>query len=182
MLELLFLIALLSWAAIACLEYLAALPAAATLGAAAVVLPFLLAWRTRALARRGRMEFVAERRRPLPPERFYWPATRRRLGWRTTWSAVAAAVAWPVTLAWPAAGNVQAASLAGWISAVIAIAGTAEALAGTWLYIRASQRFHHLAPHALGWLRVGLYRLSDNHEFLGEEPLPRQKRARESVY
>jgi len=24
--------------------------------------------------------------------------------------------------------------------------------------------------------------LSDNHEFLGEEPLPREKRERESVY
>lgn len=181
-LELLFIVALLSWAAILCLQYLAALPAAPTLAVAAVALPFLVSWRARALARRGRIEFVAARRRPLPPEKFYWPVTRRQLGWRTTWSAVAAAIAWPLALVWPAQWNFEAGSITGWVSAVVGIGAVAETLAGAWLYVRASQRFHHLAPSALGWLRVGLYRLSDNHEFLGEEPLPRQKRARESVY
>lgn len=182
MLELLFIIALISWAAIACLEYLAALPAAPTLAAAALTLPFLVTWRTRALARRGHIEFVAAHRRPLPPEKFYWPAARRRLGWRTTWSAIATAAAWPLALAWPASWTANTASVTGWIAGAVGIAALAETLAGAWLYVRASQRFHHLAPGLLGWLRVGLYRLSDNHEFLGEEPLPRQKRVRESIY
>ena len=182
MFELLFIIALLAWAAISCLEFLAALPAAPTLAGAALTVPLLTAWRLRALARHGRVEFIAERRRPLPPEKFYWPATRRRLGWRTTWSAIAAAVAWPVALTWAARWTPDVASVTGWIAGAVGMAAVAEMLAGAWLYVRASQRFHHLAPSALGWLRVGLYRLSDNHEFLGEEPLPRQKRARESVY
>lgn len=182
MFELLFIIALLAWAVISCLEYLAALPAASTLAAAALTVPILAAWRIRVLASRGRLEFVAARRRPLPPEKFYWPATRRQLGWRVTLGAAAAAASWPVALRWPACWTPDAASVTGWMAAAVAIAATAETLAGAWLYVRASQRFHHLAPGALGWLRVGLYRLSDNHEFLGEEPLPRQKRARESVY
>ena len=182
MFELLFIVALLAWAAISCLEYLAALPAAPTLAAAALTVPILTAWRLRALARQGRIEFVSTRRRPLPPERFYWPSTRRKLGWHTTCSAAVGAASWPAALTWPAAWAADAASVAGWISGAAGIAAAAETLAGAWLYVRASQRFHHLAPGALGWLRVGLYRLSDNHEFLGEEPLPRRKRARESVY
>ena len=182
MFELLFIIALLAWAAISCLEFLAALPAAPTLAVAALTVPFLTAWRLRFLARRGHLDFVAARRRPLPPEKFYWPTTRRQLGWRTICSAIAAAAAWPLALTWPARWAPDAASVTGWIAAAVGVAAIAEMLAGAWLYVRASQRFHHLAPSALGWLRVGLYRLSDNHEFLGEEPLPRQKRARESVY
>ena len=67
-------------------------------------------------------------------------------------------------------------------AAVAAIASLTELAAAVWLYFRASQLFDNLAPTALGWLRVGLYRLSDNHEFLGEEPLPRSKRVRESIY
>jgi hypothetical protein len=182
MFELLFIVALVAWLAINCLEYLAGLPAAPTLAAAALIWPFLVVWRTRVLARSGRIEFVRSRRRPLPPERFYWPATRRRLGWRAALGSAAGAIAWPVALGWPARWAVDTASITGWISAVIGILAVAEAVAGAWLYVRASQRIHHLAPTALGWLRVGLYRLSDNHEFLGEEPLPRQKRVRESVY
>ncbi len=182
MFELLFIVALLAWVVITTLEYLAALPAAPTLAVAALLLPFLAAWRAGALASRGRIEFVAVRRRPLPPEKFYWPATRRMLGWRTIWSTLAAAIAWPFALACPARWAIDPVSITGWISACVCILATAEALAAAWLYVRASQRFHHLAPSAIGWLRVGLYRLSDNHEFLGEEPLPRQKRARESVY
>ena len=182
MLELLFIVALVAWAVITCLEYLAGLPAAPTMAVAALIWPFLITWRAHALARTGRIEFVRTRRRPLPPERFYWPATRRILGWRTALGAGAGVIAWPLALAWPARWAVDTASVTGWISAAIGILAVAEAVAGALLYLRAAQRIHHLAPTALGWLRVGLYRLSDNHEFLGEEPMPRQKRARESVY
>lgn len=182
MFELLFIVALVAWAVMTCLECLAGLSAAPTLAAAALIWPFLIVWRTRALARSGRIEFVRTQRRPLPPERFYWPAARRKLGARTALGALAGALAWPLALGWPARWAVDTASVTGWVSAAIGILAVAEAVAGVWLYVRASQRIHHLAPSALGWLRLGLYRLSDNHEFLGEEPLPRQKRARESVY
>lgn len=182
MFELLFIVALIAWAVVSVLQYLAGLPAAPTLLAAASLVPVLGFWRVRVLARQKHLTFVHQHRRPLPPERFYWPSLRRRLGWRTIGCALAAMAAWPAAIAWPARWTTDPASVAGWIAASAGILALAEAAAGAWLYVRASQRFDHLAPSAIGWVRRGLYRLSDNHEFLGEEPLPRQRRVRESVY
>lgn len=182
MFELLFIVALVAWGVIALLQYLAGLESAPTLLAAALLVPLLSIWRARRLARGAGISFVRGQRQPLPPERFYWPATRRRLGWRTIACAAGASVAAPAAILWPARWSPETASLAGWAAAAAGIAALAEAAAGTWLYVRASQRFDNLAPVAVGWLRRGLYRLSDNHEFLAEEPLPRQKRVRESVY
>jgi hypothetical protein len=183
MFELLFLVALASWAVISVLQYLAALPAAPTLMAATILVPALAFLREKWMAKSGKIEFVRrERRRPLPPETFYWPATRRWLGRRTIVAAVIAAASWPFAIAWPARVSPDSASAGGWISATIAIAALAEAAAGLWLYVKTSQRFNRQTPGLVGWLRRGLYRLSDNHEFLAEEPLPREKRAREAVY
>ncbi len=183
MLELLFLVALLSWAAISVLQYLAALPAAPTLLAATILVPVLAYLRGRRMAKRGKIEFVRrERRAPLPPERFYWPTTRRWLGRRTILATVLAAATWPVAILWPARATMDAASACGWVAGALAIAALAEAAAGLWLYVKTSQRFNRQTPGLIGWLRRGLYRLSDNHEFLAEEPLPREKRAREAVY
>jgi len=182
MLELLFIVALIAWVVISTLQYLAGLPAAPTLLAAAILLPLLASWRSRVLARQGGIHFVRSRRRPLPPERFYWPGTRRTLGRRVIMSALLALLAWPLALWQPARWSFDHESVTGWLAGTIGIVALSEACAAIWLYVRASQRFDHLAPVAVGWLRRGLYRISDNHEFLGEEPLPRQKRARESVY
>jgi len=182
MLELLFVVALLSWVAIHILLYLAALPAAATLLAGTILIPLLAWWQARALTRRPALALLRTRRRPIPPERFYWPHTRRRLGWRLLGSTMLALAAWPVALAFPAQAGGDAASLIGWASGALAILASAEAIAALRVYVMASQRFDRLKPDLVGWLRQGLYRLSDNHEFLGEEPLPREKKQRESVY
>jgi hypothetical protein len=183
MLELLFLIAIISWGVISVGQYLATLPAAPTLLAATLLVPVLALARGRQIARRRNILLGRGRRRmPLPPERFYWPATRRWLGRRTILAAGIAAAAWPAALVWPARNVPDAASLAGWTAAVVAITALAEAAAGLWLYVKTSQRFNRQTPGLVGWLRRGLYRLSDNHEFLGEEPMPREKRAREAVY
>ncbi|MFM5984996.1 MAG: hypothetical protein ACKO9I_06670, partial [Sphaerospermopsis kisseleviana] len=63
-----------------------------------------------------------------------------------------------------------------------AILALGEALACGWLYIRASHWFDRHAPSLVGWMRRMLYRISDNHEFLGEEPFPRERRHREKVF
>lgn len=181
-LELLFIIAFIAWVVITVLQYLAGLAAAPTLLVAVLAVPILALGRSRVLIRRAHLEFASARRRPLPPERFYWPSERRRLGWRIGLATFAALVAWPVAILWPARWSVAAGSATGWVAAALAIASLAELAAALWLYFRASQLFDNLAPTALGWLRVALYRLSDNHEFLGEEPLPRRKRVRESIY
>jgi len=184
MLELLFLVAMVSWAVISLLQFLAGLPAAPTLLAAAVIVPPLAFWRTHRLARTGWLN--PPRRhggpRPLPPERFYWPATRRWLGRRTIGAALLAAIAWPVAILWPAPLSWDASAVTAWIVATTAIAVLAEAAAGLWLYVKTSQRFNRQTPGVIGWLRRSLYWLSDNHEFLGEEPLPREKLERESIY
>ena len=183
MLELLFLVAIISWAAISALQYLAALPAAPTLLAATFLVPVLAFLRGRRIARLRSIQIARDKKRPpLPPERFYWPATRRWLGRRTIVAALLAAAAWPAAIVWPARTGLDPASLAGWIAACVAITALAEAAAGLWLYVKTSQRFNRQTPSLVGWLRRGLYRLSDNHEFLGEEPLPREKRTREAVY
>jgi hypothetical protein len=183
MLELLFLVAIISWGVIGVVQYLAALPAAPTLLAATLLVPVLALARVRRIARRRNIALAKDRRRaPLPPERFYWPATRRWLGRRTILAGGLAAAAWPAAIIWPARSVFDAASLTGWIAAFFAITALAEAAAGLWLYVKTSQRFNRQTPGLVGWLRRGLYRLSDNHEFLGEEPLPREKREREAVY
>ena len=183
MLELLFVVALVSWAVIGVLQYLAALPAAPTLLAAALLVPGLAFVRVRRIARRRGIGFVHRSRRPpLPPERFLWPATRRWLGRRTVLAACVAAASWPAAILFPARAALDAASVAGWIAAGLAVTALAEAAGGLWLYVKTSQRFNRQTPGLVGWLRRGLYRLSDNHEFLGEEALPRDKRAREAVY
>ncbi|MBE2178852.1 MAG: hypothetical protein IAE97_00065 [Chthoniobacterales bacterium] len=182
MLELLFVIGFLAWLVISALQYLAQLPASGTLSAAAIMIPLIACVRMRILARAGGLDFVRGTRAPVPPERFYWPLVRHRLGWRTALSAAVAGAVWPMAFTHPARMDAAGGSLGGWLAGATAIVTTAEAVAGAWLYVRASQRFNRLKPGFIGWMRRGLYRLSDNHEFLSEEPLPRQKREREAVY
>ena len=179
MIELLFLVALAAWLAISALQYMAGLPAAGTLFVAAIMVPCWLAHMP-ALARSGCLGFIHGTRRPVPPERFYWPIVRRGLGWRTAVCSSLAAAAWLAALTHPAL--LDPATIPGWLSGAAAIVMTAEASAAAWLYVKASQRFNHLKPGVLGWIRLSLYRLSDNHEFLGDEPLPRQKMERVAVY
>lgn len=183
MVELLFIIAMGAWAVISLILFLAALPAAPALLAATLMLPGLTWLALRRLARRGNIPTAAHRTgAPLPPERFYWPATRRRLGWRTVLMAAAAGALWVSVFLWPARLSLEIASLARWIPATLAIVALAESVGAGWLYVRASQHFNRQTPSLIGWMRRALYRLSDNHEFLREEPLPREKRVREAVY
>lgn len=183
MVELLFIIAMGAWAVISLIQFLAVLPAAPAMLAAALALPGLTWLAMRRLARRGNIRTAAHRAGPpLPPERFYWPATRRRLGWRTVLMAVAAGGLWASVFLWPARLSLEFASLAAWITPLLAILALAEAMGAGWLYVRASQHFNRQTPSVIGWMRRALYQLSDNHEFLREEPLPREKRVRESVY
>ena len=97
-------------------------------------------------------------------------------------ASVCALILWPVALIWPARGSVEVLSLVGWASGFFSVLALAEALASGCLYVRASHWFDRHAPNFVGWTRRLLYRLSDNHEFLGEDPLPRERRRREKVF
>ena len=182
MFEILFIIALVAWLFFSALEFVLTLACAPTVIAAGILVPLLSLLRWHALVRAHGLSRLDPRTRPVPPERFYWPGSRRRLGWRTGIVSVAALFSWPVACLWPAALSTDTSSVAGWVSGVLAILASAEACAAGLLYLRASHWFDRHAPHFVGLARRALYRLSDNHEFLGEEPLPREKRRREKVF
>lgn len=182
MLELLFLFALIAWGVITAFEFLASLPAGPAILPALVIIPVLAAVRARRIVRERQLDFIHRRGRPVPPERFFWPTNRRHLLRRAAFALPVAAMLWTLLLMRPQRLAPDVESLAGWLAALAGTLAAAEALAAAAVHLRASQRLDPLAPGFIGLLRRGLYRLSDNHEFLGEEPLPREKRTRESVY
>jgi hypothetical protein len=180
--ELLFLIAFVAWLFFSTLEFVLSLPCAPTLIAAFALVPLLAFVRYAALVHTHHLERVRPGTQPVPPERFFWPYARRRIGSGFIASFASALAFWPFALLWPANAALSVSSLAGWITGALAIVSLGEALACGWLYIRASHWFDHHAPSLVGWMRRMLYRFSDNHEFLGDEPLPRERRLREKVY
>lgn len=182
MLELLFLVALVAWAVISAFEFLAALPSGPALVPALIALPVLAAVRARMIVQARQLDFINRRRRPVPPERFFWPTTRRQLLKRAAAASAVAFLMWTLVLLRPQRLEPDAASSAAWLAALVGTLAAAEFMAAMAVHLRASQRLDPLGPGLVGLLRRGLYRLSDNHEFLGEEPLPREKRQRESVY
>ena len=182
MFELLFFIALVAWLFFSTFEFVLSLPCAPTLIAAFVLVPLLAIARYAALVRAHHLERVRPGSQPVPPERFFWPLARRRIGWRFIASFTSALALWPVAVLWPAGRELSVSSVAGWITGVLAILALGETLACGWLYIRASHWFDRHAPSLVGWMRRMLYRISDNHEFLGEEPFPRERRHREKVF
>jgi len=180
--ELLFLIALLAWLFFSALEFVLSLPCAPTLIAGFVAVPLLALIRYTALVRAHRLDRVRPGLEPVPPERFFWPVARRRIGLRVVAGSILASVLWPIAVLWPARGTVDFSSLMGWIAGFFAAVALGEALASGCLYVRASHWFDRHAPNFVGWVRRLLYRLSDNHEFLGEDPLPCERRHREKVF
>jgi hypothetical protein len=182
MFELLFIIAVLAWLFFSALESVLSLPCAPTIVAAFVAVPFVLLLRYRTLLKFHGLQRVEQAGRPVPPEKFYWPAGRKKLGWRLVVATCVVVSVWPVALIYPARWHADGASIIGWISGLIAIVTLSESLAAGWLYVKASHWFDRRAPGFVGWIRRALYRFSGNHEFLGEEPLPGEKRRREKVY
>jgi hypothetical protein len=180
--EILFIIALAAWLFFSTMEFVLTLPFAPTLIAAMIFVPLLTVLRWRALVRTHRLSRLHPHTRPVPPERFYWPSQRRRIGKRLAVASLLSLLLWPVACLCPAGATADWSSLVGWVSGLFAILATAEMFAAGSLYLRASHWFDRHAPGFVGWARRALYRLSDNHEFLGEEPMPREKRRREKVY
>ena len=182
MFELLFLVALLAWLFFSALEFVMSLPCAPTLVAAFLSVPLIAAWRYAGLVRSHRLGRVRPETKPVPPERFFWPLARRRLGLRFVAALLVAGIVWPIAVLWPADWSSGFVSLVGWLAGASAILASGEAFASGCLYLRASHWFDRCAPGFIGWARRLLYRISDNPEFLGEEPLPRQRPRREKVY
>ncbi len=180
MVELLIILAMFGWLVVATVEFLSSLAAFPTIVTATLVVPPAALALYRRLAVRNRLEFLRDRRGFLPPERFYWPGQARVLRWQLGGAFTGTVVAWPVALLEPA--RWAADSWVGWLAGAAAIVSTTLLMSLLALYLRASQRFDKFTPAPIGWARRTMFWLSDNHEFLDEEPELPRKKTKESVY
>lgn len=182
MVELLIFLALFGWAVVSVVLWLAELPAFPTLLARAVFIPPIAAVSYHRLLRRNGLDFLRTKRGFLPPERFYWPERAAGLRRSGLWLVAVAAGSWPVAIGCPARLSADAISILGWVSGWMGIVAGALACARLWLYVKGSQRFDRFTPGFIGAIRRFMYWISDNHEFLGEEPEMPRKATKESVY
>jgi hypothetical protein len=70
-------------------------------------------------------------------------------------------------------------SALGWVNAVVGMIGSARFLTATVLFVHAAQWFDSMSPSLIGFLRLLMYRLSDNYEYLGQRKTDPE---REKVY
>jgi hypothetical protein len=182
MVELLIFLALLGWGVGIVIEFLSTLAAFPTLVAAALFIPVIAVLSYGRLLRIHRLEFLQSTRKFLPPERFYWPTQAARLRREMVISLLIALVAWPAAITFPAAVSFDIGSVTGWLCGAVAILSLALATARIRLFLKASQRFDRLTPWAIGSIRRFMFWISDNYDFLGEEPEISKKRAKESMY
>ncbi len=182
MFEILFIFGAIAWVVLTAVEWLATLAAFPTIVAGVVVAPVVAACSYARVLRGLRLEFLRSRRCFLPPERFYWPEQSRDLLRGAVGFSAGAVVAWVVAIGWPASLAATGTSAVGWIAGIAAIACSGLSMARWVIFFRGSQRFDALTPNVVGALRRGMFWLSDNHEFLGEEPEVPRKKTRESIY
>lgn len=182
MFEILFIFGAIAWLVLTAIEWLSTLEAFPTIVVGIVGVPLLSVWAYGQLLAGLQLEVLQKHRKFLPPERFYWPGQARGL-WRMALAMlVGGVVAWSVAIWWPASASWGVGSIVGWVSGAAAVALSAGGMARLAIFLRGSQRFDPLTPIAVGALRRWMFRISDNYEFLGEEPEVRRKRERESIY
>jgi len=182
MVELLIFLALIGWGIASFIEFLSSLPAFPTLVTGAVAVPILAAMSYERLLRVNRLEFLKTPRKFLPPERFYWPSQAKRALREILALTAIAGVAWSLAIIFPAQFGIDPKSLTGWVCGVAGIVSLSELISRAWVFVLGSQRFDRLTPWAIGSVRRFMFWISDNHEFLGEEPEVPKKPTKESVY
>ncbi len=187
MLEILFLIGVFGMGLVMAAEFIAQLDALPTLLVGALFVPVLYrVFYSTALVRYGLERLPARaRRRPVPPERFFWDLRRARLRARALGLALLAGGAWTVALRSPAAWSADGSSVLGWVAGFLAIVATADAAACGLVFMRASEWLDGTGSRWASRCRRVLSRMSGDRELLDPDPLPgapeRQRRAR-SIY
>ncbi|MFY8215118.1 MAG: hypothetical protein ACOVMP_00780 [Chthoniobacterales bacterium] len=182
MVELLIFLALIGWGVVSFIEFLSSLAAFPTLVAGVVAVPVLAAMSYERLLSANRLEFIKTPRKFLPPERFYWPSQAKRALREILALAAIAGTTWSLAIIFPARLALDPESIAGWICGLVGIVSLAGMISRAWMFVVASQRFDRLTPWAIGSVRRFMFWISDNHEFLGEEPEVPKKPTKESVY
>lgn len=183
MLELAFFFAVLAWVVLLFFEWLSTLPAAATIFSLLVAVPVISVLRYDTLRRDWHLDFLSSCQPVLPPQRYNWWLYRKRVLRSLCLLPLAGLPLFFVAIIMPARWLLAPVSLAGWIAAIGAGFAFAEWFARAWLYLRSAQRMDCYAPNFVGWLRRLMYRMSDNPEFLGGDPVSaEEKQKMESIY
>ena len=179
MVEVLSIFGSLSWLIFVFYEWLSSLPLFPALVAGAVFIPICALRDYRRLVRRLRLQGICSRRAPVPPERFYWEINRRRLQRAMIWSGTVAVAGWSNAGMLPASSSFNTESVVGWLNAGVGIFAASRFLSATVLSIKAAQWFDAMQPNVIGLIRLLMYKISDNYEFLGQRKADPE---REKVY
>jgi hypothetical protein len=164
--EVLVIFGLISCIFMAFLQWLSSLAVFPALVAGAILSPLLSIRDYDYLVRALKLQGHLSKRDPIPPERFYWPAQKRRLGQLFLLCVFVSLSAWCNAAILPASLEMNVASLAGWLNTVAGTLTLTRAISTGTLYFRASQWFDASSPTVVGLLRLAMYKLSDNYEYL----------------
>jgi hypothetical protein len=179
MVEVLGIFGFLSWLILVSYEWLSSLQVFPAIVTGAVVIPIWALRDYRRLQGRFHLQGLRNRRSPVPPERFYWDINRGRLQRAMLWSGTVAVAGWSNASWLPASSSIDGDSIVGWMNAALGIMAASRFLSASILFIKAAQWFDAMRPNVIGLIRMLMYKLSDNYEFLGQRKADPE---REKVY
>jgi hypothetical protein len=179
MVEVLVIFGLLTWLFLTFLEWLSTLPVFPAVVTAAVLCPILSARGYSRLIRTWKLCGIYSNRDPIPPERFYWIAQRIRLQRSIVLFSIPCVLAWFNAAILPASLDVNLVSIVGWLNSLVGMLLLSRVVCATTLFFKASQWFDAMSPTLVGLLRLAMYKLSDNYEYLGQK---KRDPAKEKVY
>jgi hypothetical protein len=179
MVEVLGIFGFLGWLVLVSYEWLSSLLIFPAIVTGTVLIPICTLRDYRWLQKRYHLQGLSGRRPPVPPERFYWEINRSRIQCAMLWSGTVAIAGWSNASWLPASWSLDSDSIVGWLNAGIGILAASRFLSASILFIKAAQWFDAMRPNVIGLVRMLMYKLSDNYEFLGQRKADPE---REKVY
>jgi hypothetical protein len=179
MVEMIAIFACIGWLILVAIEWLGSLPCFPAILVATVLIPGVSFFDYRSLGRTWKLSALGTHREPIPPERFYWITQQKRTKWMIQISSVVTVLSWANVVLLPATFELSVSSVYGWANAAIAICATSRLTSATALFFRASQWFDAMRPTLVGAIRMAMYQLSDNYEYLGPQ---KRKSKKDTVY
>jgi hypothetical protein len=179
MVEVLVIFGLVGWLFLTLLESLSRLPFFPAIVTAAVLCPILSRREYSSLCHASKLCGISSPRDPIPPERFYWVAQKRRLRRVIRSCGILSGLAWCNAAILPASYELNLVSVVGWLNAFVGIMMLSRALGAAILFFKASQWFDAMSPRMVGLFRHAMYKLSDNYEYLAPR---KQDPEKEEVY
>jgi hypothetical protein len=179
MVEVLGIFGFLGWLVLVSYEWLSSLQIFPAIVTGTVLVPICALRDYRWLQRRYHLHGLSGRRSPVPPERFYWEINRGRIQRAMLWSGIVSIAGWSNAGWLPASCSLDSESIVGWINSGLGILAASRFFSASILFIKAAQWFDAMRPNVIGLIRMLMYKLSDNYEFLGQRKTDPE---REKVY